>query len=141
MARSNRLPDSLPVVLKLLEGRTEGMTIPDLLDEVERQGLWDREGGPRAKYFRMYSILKLLHRKGIVVRTAKDGREALWTLDPQAFAQQRRRELSEIIQPFVDGCLMVTDPEQFVSQLGEMVADGTMEAMLAERRSQVRGRP
>ena len=140
IARKNRLPDSLPVVLKLLEVHGEGVTIPGLQAEIERNGLWgaDPDLTPRATYFRIYNILKLLRKKGIVLRSEKDGREALWTLDRQEYVKQRRRELSEVIQPFVDGCLMVSDPEQFVDQLHEMVEDGTIRVMLAERRA--RGR-
>ena len=143
IARSNRLPDSLPVVLKLLEACGEGVTIPALQAEIERQGLWAEETSPgsRAVYFRIYNILKMLLKKGIVRKADPDGKEAHWSLDREEYAKQRRRELSEVIQPFVDGCLMVTDPEQFVDQLHEMIEDGTMDQMLADRRARARRVP
>ena len=143
IARSNRLPDSLPVVLKLLEAHEEGVTIPGLQAEIEKDGLWEEEANPgsRAVYFRIYNILKMLLKKGIVRKGEMDGKEAQWSLDRAAYAKQRRRELSEVIQPFVDGCLMVTDPEQFVGQLHEMVEDGTIDQMLAERRARGRRAP
>jgi len=140
IARSNRLPASLPVVLKLLELHRDGVTIPGLEAEIEAKGLWVEEENPgsRAIYFRIYNILKLLHKKGIVQKAESEGRETTWVLDRVAYAQQARKELSEVIRPFVDGCLMVSDPETFVGQLHEMVEDGTIEHLLAERRA--RGR-
>ena len=143
IARSNRLPDSLPVVLKLLEIHEEGVTIPGLQAEIERQGLWEEEASPgsRALYFRIYNILKMLLKKGIVRKGNMEGKEAHWSLDREEYGRQRRRELSEVIQPFVDGCLMVTDPEQFVDQLHEMVEDGTIDQMLVERRARARRLP
>ena len=143
IARSNRLPESLPVVLKLLEEHGEGVTIPGLQAAIEEGALWAEEDQPgsRASYYRIYGILKLLASKGIVQKVGREGREVRWLLDRQEYAKQRRRELTEVIQPFVDGCLMVSDPEQFVEQLQEMVEDGTIATMLAERRARGRRRP
>jgi len=143
IARSNRLPDSLPVVLKLLEAHDEGVTIQGLQTEIEEKTLWESDPNLTARdnYFRIYNILKLLKSKGIVKKSEKDGREALWTLDRVEYAKQRRKELAEVLQPFVDGCLMVTDPEQFVGQLHEMIEDGTIAVMLAERRARGRRMP
>jgi hypothetical protein len=143
IARSNRLPDSLPVVLKLLEAHGEDVTIPWLQAEIEKEGLWEEEASPgsRAAYFRIRNILKLLLKKGIVRKSDTEGKETHWYLDRAEYAKQRRRELSEVIRPFVDGCLMVTDPEQFVGQLAEMIEDGTMDQMLAERRARGRRIP
>ena len=143
IARSNRLPASLPVVLKLLELHREGVTVPGLQAEIEAKGLWVEEANPgsRAIYFRIYNILKLLLKKGIVQKAETEERETTWVLDQAAYAKQARKELSEVIRPFVDGCLMVSDPEQFVGQLHEMVEDGTIEHMLAERRARGRRNP
>ena len=143
IAHSNRLPDSLPVVLKLLEAHAEGVTIPELQAEIEKDDLWLEAFSPssRAVYFRIYNILKMLFKKGIVRKVDSEGKETWWALDRQQYAMQRRRELAEVIQPFVDGCLMVTDPEQFIGQLSEMVEDGTINQMLADRRAQGRRRP
>ncbi len=139
-ARSSRLPDSLPVILKLLEAHPEGVTIHDLEAEIVARNLWDTgtEMGQRASYFRIYNILKLLRSKGIVHKIKKNDRDGLWILDSHEYAQQRRKELAEVIQPLVDGCLMVSDARQFVGQLTEMIEDGTIDAMMAERRKKGR---
>lgn len=142
IARSNRLPDSLPVILAILEAHVEGVTIPALEAEIQAGMLWEPgdQQGPRAVYFRIYNVLKFLKSKGIVRKEGTDGREAMWILDRQEYERQRRKELSEVIRPFVDGCLMVSDPKQFVGQIHEMYEDGTMETMLAERRARGRRR-
>lgn len=143
LARSNRLPDSLPVVLAILEAHPEGILIADLEAEIVSKGLWKTgdNPGPKAVYLRIYAILKMLKGKGIVHQKDTQGRESLWVLDPEAYAKQRRKEMSEVLRPFVDGCLMITDPEKLVGQIQEMIQDGTMETMLEERRSQRRRRP
>ena len=142
IARSNRLPDSLPVILAILEAHEEGITIPALEAEIQERGLWGPgdQQGPRAVYFRIYNVLKFLKNKGIVRKEGTDGREALWILDRQEYEHQRRKELSEVIRPFVDGCLMISDPKQFVGGIHEMYKDGTMDAMLADRRARGRRR-
>ena len=76
--------------------------------------------------------------KGIVQKLQKNDRDGIWRLDAMEYALQRRKELAEVIQPLVDGCLMVTDPRQFVGQITEMIEDGTIDALLAARRG--RGR-
>jgi len=143
IARSNRLPDSLPIILAILEAHEDGITIPALETEILDGDLWGPrdQQGPRAVYFRIYNVLKFLNSKGIVRKEETDGREALWILDRQEYERQRRKELSEVIRPFVDGCLMISDPKQFVGQIHEMYEDGTMESMVAERRAQGRRRP
>jgi hypothetical protein len=143
LARSNRLPDSLPVVLGILEAHPEGITTPALEAEIVGKGLWDmgEAQGPKAVYLRLYAILKMLRGKGIVRQEDTQGRETLWILDRQEYGKQRRRELSEVLRPFVDGCLMITDPDKLVGQIQEMIQDGTMETMLAERRARRRRRP
>lgn len=140
IARSNRLPDSLPVVLGILEAHPKGMTIADLEAEIVSKGLWEVgvHQGPKAVYLRIYAILKMLKGKGIVHQEDTQGRESLWVLDPVAYAKQRKKELSEVLRPFVDGCLMITDPEKLVGQIQEMIQDGTMDSMLAERRTRRR---
>ena len=140
LARSNRLPDSLPVVLAILEAHEGGITIPELEAEILAKGLWEQaeHPGPRAVYFRIYGVLKMLKAKGIARKVDASGHEANWILDQQEYARQRRKELTEAIKPFVDGCLMITDPKQLVGQISEMIEDGTMAALLKERRS--RGR-
>ena len=142
IARSNRLPDSLPVVLGILEAHPEGVTISFLEGEITGNSLWDvgEAQGPKAVYLRIYAILKMLKGKGIVRQEETQGRETLWILDCQEYTNQRRRELSEVLRPFVDGCLMITDPDKLVGQIQEMIADGTMDAMLAERRTRRRRR-
>jgi len=140
IARSNRLPDSLPVVLAILEVHPEGITIAELQQEIRARGLWEG-GGPqdsKAVYLRIYAILKMLKGKGIIHQTEAKGRETSWVLDPSAYASQRRKELTEALRPFVDGCLMITDPDQLVGQIQEMIQDGTMDAMLMERRARKR---
>lgn len=143
IARSNRLPDSLPVVLAILEAHPEGILIADLEAEIVSKGLWKiaDNPGPKAVYLRIYAILKMLKSKGIVHQEDTQGRESRWVLDSEAYARQRRKEMSEVLRPFVDGCLMITDPEKLVGQIQEMIQDGTMETMLAERRAQRRRRP
>ena len=143
IAHSNRLPDSLPVVLKLLEAHGEGATISELQTEIEEKCLWNAEDhlGPRARYYRIYNVLKLLRKKGIVKRQDKNDRDGLWFMDQKEYANQRRKEISEVIQPLVDGCLMVSDPLQFVGQVNEMIQDGTIDVMLAERRARARRLP
>ena len=140
IVRSSRLPDSLPVVLKLLEAHPDGVTIHELQTDIENKRLWETEveHGSRTLYYRIYNVLKLLKNKGIVQRLQKNDRDGLWRLDAIEYALQRRKELAEVIQPLVDGCLMVTDPRQFVGQITEMIEDGTIDAMLAARRG--RGR-
>lgn len=142
IARSNRLPDSLPVVLSILEAHPEGVTIPCLEAEIVSKGLWEvgENPGPKAVYLRIYAILKMLKGKGIVRQEDTQGRETLWVLDLQEYSKQRRRELSEVLKPFMDGCLMVTDPDKLVGQIQEMIEDGTMRTMLAERRARRRRR-
>ena len=142
IARSNRLPDSLPVVLGILEAHPEGVTTSLLEAEITANNLWDvgETQGPKAVYLRIYAILKMLKSKGIVRQEETQGREALWILDRQEYTNQRRRELSEVLRPFVDGCLMITDPDKLVGQIQEMIADGTIDAMLAERRTRRRRR-
>jgi hypothetical protein len=143
IAHSNRLPDSLPVVLAILESHVDGITIPAMQAEIESKGLWEGGSGlgPRANYFRIRNVLKLLKSKGIVHRVDKNDRDGLWHLDRAEYANQRRKELAEVIQPLVDGCLMVTDPRQFVGQLNEMIEDGTIDMLLAERRARGRRSP
>jgi hypothetical protein len=140
IAQRNRFPDSIPVVLGLLEAHPEGVTIGDLQAQIEAEGLWDvgKHPHPRALYFRIYSVLTLLKSHGIVHTAPSSGRGDLWILDREEFKRQQRLELSELIQPFVDGCLMVTNPRQFVDQLNELVEDGTIETMLRERRTKGR---
>ena len=142
IARSNRLPDSLPVVLSILEAHQEGMTIPSLEAEIVSKGLWEpgEHPGPQAVYLRIYAILKMLKTKGIVRQEETGGRESLWVLDLQECARQRRKELSEVLRPFVDGCLTITSPDQLVGQIQEMIEDGTMKTLLAERRARGRRR-
>jgi hypothetical protein len=142
IARSNRLPDSLPVVLGILEAHPEGMTIPGLEAEIISKGLWEpgEHPGPQAVYQRIYAILKMLKTKGIVRQEDTGGRESLWLLDLREYAKQRRKELSEVLRPFVDGCLMISNPDQLVGQIQEMIEDGTMNTLLAERRARGRRR-
>ncbi|BDU77655.1 hypothetical protein [Mesoterricola sediminis] len=143
LARSNRLPDSLPVVIRLLELHEQGITIAEMQREIERMQLWDLEAhpAPRALYHRIYSVLAFLKEKGLVHQRDAAGRETLWVLDGAAFAKQRRKELFEVLQPFVDGCLMISDPRQLVGQLQGLVEDGTIDEMLAERRARKRQLP
>lgn len=140
IARTNRLPDSLPVVLKLLQERPEGLTISDMEQLIEARQLWSMEGhsAPRALYHRVYGVLKLLANKSIVRQVQSPGRDTLWVLDADAFAQQQRKELFWVVQPFVDGCMMTSDPKQLVEQLQELIDEGTLDVMLAERRSKGR---
>lgn len=142
IARSSRHPDSLPVVLSLLQRYEDGITISDLEAAILDRGLWEvgEQQGPRAVYYRVYAVLKFLKAKGIVRKEEEKGRETKWVLDREEYARQAKKELSEVIRPFVDGCLMISDPEQFVGQIHEMLEDGTMAAMLAERRARGRRR-
>ena len=143
IARRNRLPDSLPVVLRLLEASPWGVTISDLQREILAGQLWDvgPELTPRPLYHRIYGVLKLLRKNGMVRQVEGAGREALWVLDAQGCASQRRRELAEVIRPFIDGCMTLTDSGQLLSGLRDLVEDGTVEAMLAERRGRGRRLP
>ena len=142
LARSNRLPDSLPVILSILEAHKEGMTIPNLEAEIVSKGLWEAGAhqGAQAVYLRIYAILKMLKTKGIVRQEDIGGRESVWILDLQECAKQRRKELSEVLRPFVDVCLMISNPDQLVGQIQEMIEDGTIGTMLAERRARGRRR-
>jgi len=143
IARTNRLPDSLPVVISLLERHPEGVTIQALQEEIQENQMWGAQhpGQARSLYHRIYGVLKLLRGKGLVRRTANAGRGTLWSLDTEESARQRRREMFEMIQPFVNGCLMISDSRQLLSQLTDLVQDGTLDEMLAERRSKGRVRP
>lgn len=137
LARTNRHPDSLPVVLRILEGHPGGLTIRELGAEVTSRLLW----GPleaRPLYQRVYGVLQLLRRKGLVRRVGPSGREDLWALDPEAAARRRRQEIFDMVRPFVDGCLTISDPRQLLGELGGVVEDGTLDALLAERRARRR---
>ncbi|MDR3673199.1 MAG: hypothetical protein P4L36_20305 [Holophaga sp.] len=140
IARSNRLPDSLPVVIRLLQEHSQGTTISALQKEIEVNQLWrvDEHLSPRSLYHRLYGVLKLLKRKGMVQQVETTGRETIWLLDAEEFALQRRRELFEVIRPFVDGCMITANPRELLGQLSEVIEDGTLEVMLAERRARSR---
>lgn len=140
IARSNRLPDSLPVVIKLLEDHPVGLNIASMEAEIERQGLWTpgEVRAPRARYHRIHGVLRLLHGRDLVRKEETSGREARWILLPEAFTRQRRKELCEAIRPFVDGCLTLTDSGQLLAELRDLVEDGTLDQMLEERRARAR---
>lgn len=143
IARRNRLPDSLPVVIKLLEGHPEGLCIGEMQKAIEVDHLWCMGPGmsSRALYHRIYGVLKLLRSRGMVQQRETGGRESLWILDPETFARQRRMEVFEVIQPFVDGCLTISDSSQLLGQIHELIDDGTLDVMLAERRARGRRTP
>ena len=94
IARSNCHPDSLSVIIKLMEDHSEGVTIAALEKEIEENNLWSMEGclTSRALYHRIYCVLKLLKKKGLVHQIEKAGRETSMRLawgQPRACFESR----------------------------------------------------
>jgi len=142
ITRSNRLPESLPLVLGILESHPEGISLPAMEAAIIATGVWGTgdEAPGRRIYNRVYDLLRLLRSRGLVRGLVAEGGEVLWVLDRKAYEAQRRREIQEVLRPFLDGCLMVSDPAQLAGAINEMAEDGTLASMLEERRAQKRRR-